>query len=135
VNSFARYGVEDEGASKDDDVQKKRLDDLLIKAQKRKEKALLDASLEAQSAPAKKKKLKAALKDAVTESSTKNDVGSPEKASVEPSSVDGSKSKASKLIKADGAHQQPDGFTVIGKDQFKKIKEVKIQITFVQPIC
>jgi hypothetical protein len=91
--------------------------------------------LEAQSAPAKKKKLKAALKDAVTESSTKNDVGSPEKANVEPSSVDGSKSKASKPIKADGAHQQPDGFTVIGKDQFKKIKEVRIQITFVQPIC
>jgi hypothetical protein len=125
VNSFASYGVEDEGASKDDDVQKKRLDDLLIKAQKRKEKALLDASVEAQSAPAKKKKLKATFKDVVTESSTNNDVdGSPEKAGVEPSTVDGSKSKASKVLKADGAHQQPDGFTVIGKDQFKKIKEV-----------
>jgi hypothetical protein len=89
----------------------------LIKAQKRKEKALLDASAEAQSVPAKKKKLKATLKDAV----------SPEKASVELSSVDETKSEASKHLKTDGAHQQPDGFTVIGKNQYKKIKEVQFK--------
>lgn len=122
---LARYGAEDESGSKDDNVQKKRLDDLLIKAQKRKEKALNDASVEAQGVPAKKKKLKATRKDAVTESSTNNKAGSLETASVELSSVDGSKSEASTKTKTDGAHQQPDGFTVIGKDQFKKIKEVK----------
>jgi hypothetical protein len=116
-----RYGAEDESVNKDDDVQKKRLDDLLIKAQKRKEKALHDASADAQGVPAKKKKLKATRKDVATEPSIHNDIGTPEKESVEPISEDGTTRKT----KIDEAHQQPDGFTVIGKDQFKKIKEVK----------
>lgn len=120
-----RYGAEDESVNKDDNVQKKRLDDLLTKAQKRKEKALHDASADAQGVPAKKKKLKATLKDKVaTEPSVNNEIGTLEDATVEPSSVDGTNSEATTKIKEDGA-QQPDGFTVIGKDQFKKIKEVK----------
>lgn len=123
-----RYGAEEESGNKDDNVQKKRLDDLLTKAQKRKEKALQSASAEPQDVPTKKKKLKATRKDVVKESSTVNEEENPdEKASVEPSLEAATKSETE--IKTNEASQQPDGFTVIGRDQFKKIKEVRLFFT------
>jgi len=122
-----RYGADDESGSKDGNVQKKRLEDLLKKAQKRKETAAQNESPEQKNEIVKKKrrKSKTKMEENLCETDTALDNDEPAGA-VEPGENNSPDGKLAKI----SSEQQFEGFTVIGRDQFRKVKEVNKQYIF-----
>ncbi|CAB3362106.1 Hypothetical predicted protein [Cloeon dipterum] len=114
-----RYGANDAGI-KDDSVQKQRLDSLLKKAQKRKETAenaiISEQQQEQEESVKKKKKRKSQVSESVeAEKPT-------EQEEQQKDDEDGLEQRKKATAEVS---QDPEGFTVIGRDQFKRVKEVK----------